>query len=128
MIPVTNISKRAGEEIVQLYVRKPDDPDGPVKTLRGFRRVNIPAGKTVEVRMPLTDETFNWWDVAAWDVKPVRGDYVLLYGGSSADASLKSLIILLIRIVLLINHKKPSQLLVGFIFPKATKGLLKRLC
>lgn len=91
VIPVTNISKRAGEEIVQLYVRKPDDPDGPVKTLRGFRRVNIPAGKTVEVRMPLTDETFNWWDVAAWDVKPVREDYVLLYGGSSADASLKSL-------------------------------------
>jgi beta-glucosidase len=70
---------------VQLYVRRPDDPDGPIKTLRGFRRVEIPAGKTVRVSLPLTDETFCWWSEQAQDMVPLAGRYELLCGGSSAD-------------------------------------------
>ena len=89
VIPVTNTGDLDGTEIVQLYVRKPDDTAGPVKTLRGFRRVNIPAGKTVEVTLPLDKETFLWWDEKAQDMMPVRGNYELLYGGSSADAALQ---------------------------------------
>ena len=85
VIPVTNTGDRDGDEVVQLYVRKPDDTAGPVKTLRGFRRVNVPAGKTVEVTFPLDKETFLWWDEKAQDMVPVRGNYELLYGGSSAD-------------------------------------------
>ena len=89
VIPVTNTGDCDGDEVVQLYVRKPDDPAGPVKTLRGFRRVSIPAGKTVEVTIPLDKETFLWWDEKAQDMVPVHGNYELLYGGSSADAALQ---------------------------------------
>ena len=89
IIPVTNTGDRDGDEVVQLYVRKPDDTAGPIKTLRGFRRVNVPAGKTVEVTIPLDKETFLWWDEKAQDMVPVRGNYELLYGGSSADAALQ---------------------------------------
>ena len=85
VIPVTNTGDRDGVEVVQLYVRKPDDTAGPVKTLRGFRRVAVPAGQTVEVSFPLDKETFLWWDEKAKDMVPVRGNYELLYGGSSAD-------------------------------------------
>jgi beta-glucosidase len=91
VIPVTNTGDRAGTEIVQLYVRKPDDPAGPVKTLRGFRRVDIPAGETVNVTIPLTRETFLWWNEKAGDMVPVRGSYELLYGGSSDEAALQRL-------------------------------------
>ena len=89
VIPVTNTGDRDGTEIVQLYVRKPDDAAGPIKTLRGFRRVNVPAGQTVEVTIPLDKETFLWWDEKAQDMVPVRGNYELLYGGSSADTALQ---------------------------------------
>ena len=89
VIPVTNTGDRDGTEVVQLYVRKPDDAEGPVKTLRGFRRVDVPAGQTVEVTIPLDKETFLWWDEKAQDMVPVRGNYELLYGGSSADEALQ---------------------------------------
>ena len=60
-----------------------------MKTLRGFKRVALKAGETVNVSIPLTDETFLWWDESAQNMVPLRGEYSLLYGGSSA--SLKSL-------------------------------------
>ena len=85
VIPVTNTGKVEGTEVVQLYVRRPDDAAGPRKTLRAFRRVSIPAGKTVKVSLPLTDETFRWWSEQAQDMVPMRGKYELLYGGSSED-------------------------------------------
>jgi hypothetical protein len=43
------------------------------------------------VEIPLTDETFNWWDETTQNVNPVHGKYELLYGGSSADDALKVL-------------------------------------
>ena len=82
-IPVTNTGTRDGTETVQLYARRPGDPDGPQKSLRGFRRVAIPAGKTVKVTFPLTDETFSWWSDDEGDMIPLKGEWELLYGGSS---------------------------------------------
>ena len=35
-IPVTNTGKRDGTEIIQVYVRKVNDTDGPYKTFKGF--------------------------------------------------------------------------------------------
>ena len=89
IIPVTNTGSRAGTEVVQLYVRKPDDTAGPIKTLRAFRRVTVPAGQTVEVTIPLDKETFLWWSEKDLDMVPVHGNYELLYGSSSADSDLQ---------------------------------------
>jgi len=89
IIPVTNTGSRAGTEVVQLYVRKPDDTAGPIKTLRAFRRVTVPAGQTVEVTIPLDKETFLWWSEKDQDMAPVHGNYELLYGSSSADSDLQ---------------------------------------
>ena len=91
IIPVTNTGSREGTEVVQLYVRKPDDTAGPIKTLRAFRRVTVPAGQTVEVTIPLDKETFLWWSEKDQDMVPVRGNYELLYGSSSADSDLQKL-------------------------------------
>ena len=54
VIPVTNAGNRDGEEVVQVYLKKQEDAEGPVKTLRAFKRVQIPAGKTVNVELELT--------------------------------------------------------------------------
>jgi beta-glucosidase len=89
-VEVTNTGSCDGTEVVQLYVRKPDDTAGPVKTLRAFRRVAVPAGQTVKGSIPLDKETFLWWSEKDQDMVPVHGQYELLCGGCSADAALKS--------------------------------------
>ena len=89
VIPVKNTGKVDGTEVVEVYVRRPDDKNGPRKTLRAFRRVFVPAGKTVKVYIPLEDETFLWWSEEKRDMVPLPGKYELLYGGSSDQ--LKSL-------------------------------------
>ena len=91
LVPVTNTGRMDGDEVVQLYLNRPDDANGPLKTLRAFKRVHIPAGATRTVSLPLTEETFNWWDTATNTVHPLKGSYKLLYGGSSDDQALQTL-------------------------------------
>jgi len=83
VVPVRNTGKRDAMEVVQLYVRNVTDTKGPLKSLRGFSRVNIPAGKTVEVTFPLTHEVFLSWNEEKKDMLPTSGEWELLCGGSS---------------------------------------------
>ena len=85
VVPVTNTGSVDAQEVAQLYVRLKSDAEGPLKSLRGFSRVNVPAGKTVEVTFPLTDEVFLSWNALQKDMVPTAGEWELLYGGSSAD-------------------------------------------
>ena len=87
---VKNKGKRDGATVVQLYVSKEGDTEGPVKTLRGYRRVEVKAGKAVEVRIPIDDETFLWWNPETGRMNPMHGSYMLHYGDTSADAGLKT--------------------------------------
>ena len=89
VIPVTNTGLRTGDEVVQLYVQRPDDKEGPVKTLRAFRRINLLPGETKEVELPLDDDTFAWFDTHTGRMMSLSGRYNLLYGPSSADEVLK---------------------------------------
>lgn len=91
LVPVTNTGSMDGDEVVQLYLNRPDDANGPRKTLRAFKRVHIPSGATRTVSLPLTEETFNWWDTATNTVHPLKGSYKLLYGGSSDDRALQTM-------------------------------------
>ena len=88
-VKVKNKSKVDAVETVQLYVSKPGDSNGPVKTLRGFKRVFIPAGKSVRVSIPVTEDTFQWWNDESGDMTPGKGRFVILTGGSSADKALR---------------------------------------
>ena len=63
-IPVTNISETDGDEVVQVYVRRDDDVNGPVKSLRGFRRVHVKAGETVIVDIPMSPEDIDLFNPA----------------------------------------------------------------
>ena len=90
IVKVTNTGKRAGEEVVQLYVSKKRDKQGPIRTLRAFKRVYVPAGKTVAVEIPLTEETFLWWSEKEQDMVPTHGRYVLQVGTSSAKEDLRT--------------------------------------
>lgn len=90
-VPVKNVGKRDGTQIVQVYVRKVGDTDGPLKTLRGFSRVDIPAGKTANVIINLPASAFEFFDGATNTMRTVSGDYDILYGSSSADKDLQQI-------------------------------------
>ena len=89
VIKVKNVGGMDGDEVVQLYVRKTDDAQGPSLTLRGFQRVSIPAGKKVKVTFSLTPETFEWWNAENGKMGSVPGSYEVLVGNSSDTKDLK---------------------------------------
>jgi len=92
-LPVKNTGKRAGTEIVQVYVRKVNDVEGPLKTLRGFKRVSLQPGASQTVTLELNASAFEFFDWAQRKMAVTPGTYEVLYGNSSATASLKSTII-----------------------------------
>jgi beta-glucosidase len=88
-IPVTNTGKRNGTEIVQVYVRKVGDSEGPLKTLRGFKRTVVAAGKTATAVINLPPAAFEFYDTNFGKMTVAAGEYELLYGHSSAEKDLK---------------------------------------
>ena len=88
-LTVTNTGSCAGAEVVQLYVAKPDAKVfRPVKELKGFAKVQLEAGESKTVTIPLDDKAFRYWNVKTdrWEVE--GGSYQLLVGASSADIRL----------------------------------------
>ena len=92
-IPVTNTGKRNGTEIVQLYIRDLSDKEGPLKSLRGFQRVEVKAGQTATATIPLDAKSFEFWDAATNTMRTKPGQYEILYGTSSRDNDLKRMTI-----------------------------------
>ena len=88
-IPVKNTCKRDGTEIVQVYVRKVDDVDGPLKTLRGYQRIEVPAAETREAKIELPPSTFKFYDWDQMKMAITTGEYVVYYGNSSDQKDLK---------------------------------------
>lgn len=88
-VKVKNTGKRDGDEVVQLYVQRLGSQP-TAKALRGFRRVSVPAGKTVTVSFPIDEAAVSFFDRASGDVAALNGDYVLMTGGSSCREDLQS--------------------------------------
>jgi len=89
-IPVSNKGKRNGTEIVQVYVRKVNDTDGPLKTLKGFQRVDVSAGKTAQAVINLPYNSFEFFNRTTGKMDVTSGEYEILYGSSSDVKDLKT--------------------------------------
>lgn len=87
-VDVTNTGARAGDEVVQLYVR--DDVSSvprPVLELKGFRRVTLKPGEKRTLRFEFEPDALAFWNIdMKWVVEP--GTFTVSAGPSSA--SLKS--------------------------------------
>ncbi|MGI6222020.1 MAG: xylan 1,4-beta-xylosidase [Prevotella sp.] len=90
-IPVSNVGKRDGTEVVQVYIRSLQDPEGPIKSLRGFQRIDLKAGAKGQVKIALNDKSFEFFDPSTNTMRTLPGDYELLYGTSSRPADLQSM-------------------------------------
>ncbi len=90
-VTVRNSGKRAGREVVQLYLEAPDDdPRRPLRVLVGFGTVDAAPGATAEVWVTVPARTFARFDEARreWVWNP--GAYTLRAGRSSRDLRLLS--------------------------------------
>jgi beta-glucosidase len=88
-IPVSNSGKRDGTEVAQVYIRKTNDSTGLTKTLRGFQRIDVAKGKTMNAVIDLPYSAFEFYDDKSLQVKVTPGDYELWYGNSSDAKDLK---------------------------------------
>lgn len=89
-VPVTNTSDRGGEEVVQVYVKRNNDPQAPVKSLRAFERVYIKANETKQVELKIASDAFDFYDAETDGLITKPGNYTIMYGGTSADQGQKS--------------------------------------
>ena len=85
-VDVTNTGSRAGDAVVQLYVKHLGSKvERPQKELKGFKRVSVAPGETKTVEIPLKASILAYWDdktkAMRVETEPVR----LMAGGSSAE-------------------------------------------
>ena len=90
-VPLTNTGTRPGEEVVQVYIRRVADTNGPLKSLRAFRRVALKAGESTTVEIPLSRKSFECFDESTNTMRTLPGDYELMYGNSSRPEDLQTL-------------------------------------
>ena len=83
---LTNKGGMSADEVVQLYVSRPDATvEWPVKELKAFDRVTLAAGETKTVTLEIPVKDLRYWNVdkSAWDLE--HGKLVLLLGAASDD-------------------------------------------
>lgn len=88
-LQVTNSGTRAGDEVVQLYIRDMlSSLAQPLMQLKGFERISLKAGETKAVTFTITPTLLTMLDK---DLKPVvePGDFRIMIGSSSLDIKLK---------------------------------------
>jgi beta-glucosidase len=82
-VTLTNTGDRAGEEVVQLYIR---DLVGsitrPIKELKGFQRVALNSGESKQVSFSITPELLKFYNAdLKWIAEP--GEFFVFIGGNS---------------------------------------------
>ncbi|XEV01614.1 hypothetical protein FSHL1_006901 [Fusarium sambucinum] len=82
---VKNTGGRTGLEVAQLYVTFPDSAMQPDRILRGFNKVKVTPGRTVEVSFKLRRRDLSYWDTEAQKWAIASGSYKFSVGSSSRD-------------------------------------------
>jgi beta-glucosidase len=86
---VTNTGARAGADVAQVYVAEAaPSVSRPPKELKGFARVELAAGETKHVSVPLNARAFTFYDVSAKHWHADAGKYSVEVGRSSEDLPL----------------------------------------
>lgn len=86
-----NTGKFDGDEVIQVYIKNPNDPEGPVKALKAFKRVHLKSGNSDNITIELSPKAFYSFNDNTQTLEVRPGKYQILYGGSSSDKDLKSL-------------------------------------
>lgn len=90
-VRVENAGDKAGDEVVQLYVRADSSRvQRPLKELKGFRRIRLAPGEKRTVSFMLPSSELAFWDVTREAYCLESGTYTFMIGGSSEDVRLET--------------------------------------
>ena len=90
-VTVKNTGKRAGAEVVQLYVSDLNTSvEMPVKELRGFQKVMLQPGESRDVTITIGGRAFQYWDENRSDWTTSLGKRTMLVGTASDNLPLKA--------------------------------------
>jgi len=82
---LSNNGTLVGAEVAQLYVTFPDAAGEPVRQLRGFQKVMVQPGATVDLSFSLRRKDISVWDVPTQNWKIESGTYTFYIAASSRD-------------------------------------------
>jgi beta-glucosidase len=87
---ITNTGKRAGEEVVQLYLQdKFGSVVRPIIELKDFQKIKLEAGESKNIKFVIDKEKLSFYNKDLnWIAEP--GEFELMIGASSADIKLRS--------------------------------------
>ena len=93
LVDVKNTGKRAGVEVVQMYVRDcVSSVTRPVKELKGFQKISLRPGETQTVALNITPELLAFYDLhMKYVVEP--GEFEIMVGNSARDSDLQKVIL-----------------------------------
>ena len=93
LVDVKNTGKRAGTEVVQLYIRDcVSSVTRPVKELKGFQKILLRPDESRTLALDLTPESLAFYDIhMKYVVEP--GEFVIMVGNSSRDSDLQKVIL-----------------------------------
>jgi beta-glucosidase len=85
LVDVKNVGARAGDEVVQLYIRDlVSSATRPVKELKGFSRISLQPGETKTVAFDITPEKLAFWNIdKEFVVEP--GEFHVMTGPDSVQ-------------------------------------------
>ena len=92
-VTVKNTNSRQGTETVQVYIRRLADKEGPLKTLKAYKQVELNPGESKVVDIDFPRQSFEGWDAGTNTMRVVPGRYELMVGSSSADKDLKKVVV-----------------------------------
>ena len=93
LVDVKNTGRRAGEEVVQMYVSHlGSSVERPLKELKGFARVALKPGESKAVWLKLKAEQLAYWDASQRRFTVEPGRVQVSVGSSSADLKLSKVV------------------------------------
>ena len=89
-VNVKNTGKRAGSEVVQLYIHDvKSSVDRPKKELKGFQKVYLQPGENKDVTITINKEALSFYDESSSSWKAEAGKFEALVGNASDNLKLK---------------------------------------
>ena len=85
-VDLKNTSRRAGDEVVELYINFPKLPGAPLRALRGFTRLHVEAGESRHVKLALEPRDLSLVNESG-DRVIAAGDYLITVGGGQSGTS-----------------------------------------
>ncbi len=92
-VDVRNVGARAGDEVVQMYIRdRVSSATRPVKELKGFTKIHLEPGETTTVALAISPDLLAFTNLEKeWVVEP--GEFDIMVGNSSRDQDLRTIVL-----------------------------------